>query len=83
MILNVTFYFKKLLFSFQECYDIYKDLVKCLEKENRHEEASIILLKYLNMPEDAIATLCDGKKWYQAWFNAQYVNRQDIIGNEI
>lgn len=50
-------------------------------EEKRHDEAAKILSEKLNRFEDAIATLCQGKFWHQAWIDAHSMKREDLIGN--
>lgn len=61
--------------------DLYEDLVSRLVEEKRYEEAALILSKRLNRFEDAVATLCQGRQWHQAWSDAHCMRREDLIGN--
>lgn len=51
-----------------------------MKRESRFGEAATILSRYLNNKEDAVALLCEGGKWQQAWHEAQLMQRKDLIG---
>ena len=54
--------------------------MKRLLDDKRYEEAATILSKHLNRFEDAVATLCEGRHWHQAWTEAYCMKREDLIG---
>jgi hypothetical protein len=66
-----------------ELNKLYQEFADQLEKENKYNDAAIILSKYMNKLEDAVAMLCKGKKWVEAWNEACYINRLDLIGNVV
>lgn len=60
---------------------LYEELVERLVEDKRYDEAAKILSEKLNRLEDAVATLCQGRHWHQAWTDSHCMKREDLIGN--
>ena len=67
-------------FSLTESYEIYTDLVSRLREDKKFKEAAEILKHYLQKSEDAVAVLCEGKEWRNAWKETYCMKRLDLIG---
>ncbi|OXU28995.1 hypothetical protein TSAR_015024 [Trichomalopsis sarcophagae] len=73
----------KLNLSFPQLTELYEELVSRLLEDKRYEAAAVILSKHLNRYEDAVATLCEGRHWHQAWTDAHCMKREDLIETHV
>ncbi|XP_058806417.1 putative elongator complex protein 1 [Phymastichus coffea] len=73
----------KMNLNFIRLNELYEDLVTRLLEEKRYDEAALILSKRLNRFEDAVATLCQGRLWHQAWADAYCMKREDLIETHV
>ncbi|CAK9811741.1 Elongator complex protein 1 [Anthophora plagiata] len=62
---------------------LYKDLVVRLKSDKRYEEAADILINYLKNVEEAIVSLCNGKRWKDAVRIAHDTENLDLIESRV
>lgn len=51
-----------------------------LRENKKFKEAAEVLMYHLNKSEDAVAVLCEGKVWRDAWKETYCMKRMDLIG---
>lgn len=51
-----------------------------MKEDKKFKEAAEVLLHYLQKSEDAVAVLCEGKVWRDAWKQTHCMKRLDLIG---
>ncbi|XP_076625115.1 elongator complex protein 1 [Colletes latitarsis] len=52
--------------SVEEKHALYKDLIERLKNDKRYEEAACISMNYLQNTDEALVSLCNGKRWKDA-----------------
>ncbi|XP_043471428.1 putative elongator complex protein 1 [Leptopilina heterotoma] len=73
----------KMNLSVPEAYEIYEDLVNQLRENKKYKEAAEVLMQHLNKSEDAVAVLCEGKVWRDAWKETYCMKRMDLIETHV
>lgn len=66
-----------------EKHVLYKDLAENLKNNKKYEEAAHILMNYLKDTEEAVESLCNGKKWKDAIKYVHDTKNLDLIGKFI